>query len=45
MVFDAIREGLLCNPDELETLCKSCHKKHTEAEKNNRTIQTQGKAV
>ena len=45
MIFKVIREGLLCSPDQLETLCKSCHKKHTEAEKNNRTIQTQGKAV
>jgi len=32
MVFDAIREGLLCDPENLETLCRECHKRHTETE-------------
>ena len=28
-VISAIREGLLVNPEHLETLCKECHKKET----------------
>lgn len=32
-LFSAVREHLLCDPENLETLCRSCHKKHTEAEK------------
>jgi 5-methylcytosine-specific restriction endonuclease McrA len=26
-LYKAVREHLLCNPDDLETLCKDCHKK------------------
>ena len=25
-IYDAIRKNLLCNPRDLETLCKECHK-------------------
>ena len=26
-IYDAIRKNLLCDPSELETLCKDCHLK------------------
>ena len=32
-LFAAVREYLLCDKDKLETLCKECHKAHTEGEK------------
>ncbi len=32
-LFRVIREFLLCDPENLETLCKDCHKKHTETER------------
>ena len=31
-LFNAVREYLLCHPDNLVTLCKECHKKSHEAE-------------
>ena len=33
-LFKAVRKYLLCEPEKLQTLCKSCHKKETN-EKNN----------
>jgi 5-methylcytosine-specific restriction endonuclease McrA len=30
VLYDAIRKHLLCHEDELETLCKTCHKRHRE---------------
>ena len=26
-LFEAVREYLLCSPDDMETLCSSCHQK------------------
>ena len=40
MVFDAIREGLLCDPENLETLCRECHQRHTETESDNRLLKS-----
>ena len=25
-IYDCIRKNLLCSPDDMETLCKECHK-------------------
>lgn len=33
-LFDAVREYLLCNPEELEVLCKSCHIKKEQSCQN-----------
>ena len=27
-IYDVIRRCLLCDPDEMETLCKDCHKEN-----------------
>ena len=32
-IYKAIRENLLCDPCDLEVLCKECHKEHTEKER------------
>ena len=29
-LYVAVREHLLCSEDNLETLCKGCHKQHTD---------------
>lgn len=31
-LFEAVREYLLCDPEYLEVLCKTCHKSHTDSE-------------
>jgi 5-methylcytosine-specific restriction endonuclease McrA len=33
-IIDMIYEHLICNPDLLTTLCRSCHQQITEKEKN-----------
>lgn len=33
-IIDMIYEHLICNPDLLATLCRSCHQQITEKEKN-----------